>query len=260
MPVQSRSQESTEERVTPLELFFDLIFVFAITQVTGFVVADPTWGGLVRGPARARCALVVLGRVRLADEHDQPRGGHRPDRDVRGDGGDADRIAGRAGRLRRRRVPLRVRLRGGSDRSSGAVRRRRPRRPRSARGRRAHGSRHGSECLAPLRRGHARRQGAGDGVGGGAARRPAGCVHRRRQGLASCAQSLRRAPRPDRDHRARRVDRRPRPRCEPSARRGRDRGCGARARDRRRALVGVLRRRRDRRRAKAARSHRQAHS
>ena len=54
MPVQARSQQSSEERVTPLELFFDLIFVFAITQVTGFVVADPTWGGLAQG-------LLVLG-------------------------------------------------------------------------------------------------------------------------------------------------------------------------------------------------------
>jgi low temperature requirement protein LtrA len=43
-----------EERVTPLELFFDLIFVFAITQVTGFVVEDPTWAGLAKG-------LLVLG-------------------------------------------------------------------------------------------------------------------------------------------------------------------------------------------------------
>src|SRR3712207_5619087 len=45
---------SGEERVKPLVLFFDLIFVFAITQVTGFISADPTWGGLVRG-------LLVLG-------------------------------------------------------------------------------------------------------------------------------------------------------------------------------------------------------
>jgi low temperature requirement protein LtrA len=43
-----------EERVTPLELFFDLIFVFAITQVTGLVVEDPTWAGLAKG-------LLVLG-------------------------------------------------------------------------------------------------------------------------------------------------------------------------------------------------------
>jgi len=47
--VQARRQESAEERVTPLELFFDLIFVFAITQVTGLIVADPTWAGEVYG-------------------------------------------------------------------------------------------------------------------------------------------------------------------------------------------------------------------
>jgi low temperature requirement protein LtrA len=32
-----------EQRVTALELFFDLVFVFAITQVTGFLYQDPTW-------------------------------------------------------------------------------------------------------------------------------------------------------------------------------------------------------------------------
>jgi low temperature requirement protein LtrA len=37
-----------EERVTPLELFFDLVFVFAITQVSGLLSNDPTWGGLAR--------------------------------------------------------------------------------------------------------------------------------------------------------------------------------------------------------------------
>jgi low temperature requirement protein LtrA len=38
-----------EQRVTPLELFFDLVFVFAITQVTSLMSADPTWSGLGRG-------------------------------------------------------------------------------------------------------------------------------------------------------------------------------------------------------------------
>jgi low temperature requirement protein LtrA len=37
------------QQVTPLELFFDLVVVFAITQVTGFLSDDPTWGGLLRG-------------------------------------------------------------------------------------------------------------------------------------------------------------------------------------------------------------------
>jgi low temperature requirement protein LtrA len=40
-----------EKRVTSLELFFDLVFVFAITQVTGFVATDPTWTRLVEGLA-----------------------------------------------------------------------------------------------------------------------------------------------------------------------------------------------------------------
>jgi low temperature requirement protein LtrA len=45
-----------EQRVTPLELFFDLVFVFAITQVTSLMAADPTWAGLGRG-------LMVLAAV-----------------------------------------------------------------------------------------------------------------------------------------------------------------------------------------------------
>jgi low temperature requirement protein LtrA len=43
-----------EERVKPLELFFDLVFVLALTQCTALMADDPTWQGLVRG-------LLVLG-------------------------------------------------------------------------------------------------------------------------------------------------------------------------------------------------------
>ena len=32
-----------EHRITPLELFFDLVFVFAFTQVTTLLADDPTW-------------------------------------------------------------------------------------------------------------------------------------------------------------------------------------------------------------------------
>ncbi|HEX9967687.1 MAG TPA: low temperature requirement protein A, partial [Solirubrobacterales bacterium] len=42
------------ERVTPLELFFDLVFVLAMTQCTALMAHDPTWSGLARG-------LLVLG-------------------------------------------------------------------------------------------------------------------------------------------------------------------------------------------------------
>jgi low temperature requirement protein LtrA len=38
-----------EHQVTPLELFFDLVFVFAITQVTALLAHNPTWGGVLRG-------------------------------------------------------------------------------------------------------------------------------------------------------------------------------------------------------------------
>ena len=38
-----------EQRVTPLELFFDLVVVFAITQVTALMSHDLTWSGLGRG-------------------------------------------------------------------------------------------------------------------------------------------------------------------------------------------------------------------
>jgi low temperature requirement protein LtrA len=40
---------SEEARVTPIELFFDLVFVFAITQVTALMADDLTGRGVVRG-------------------------------------------------------------------------------------------------------------------------------------------------------------------------------------------------------------------
>ena len=48
--------QKPEQRVTPLELFFDLVFVFAITQVTGFIAAEPTWTRL----CEALAILAVL--------------------------------------------------------------------------------------------------------------------------------------------------------------------------------------------------------
>ncbi len=38
-----------EERVTPLELFFDLVFVLALTQCTALMAAHPTWEGVFQG-------------------------------------------------------------------------------------------------------------------------------------------------------------------------------------------------------------------
>ncbi len=38
-----------EERVMPLELFFDLVFVLALTQCTALMAHDQTWSGLAQG-------------------------------------------------------------------------------------------------------------------------------------------------------------------------------------------------------------------
>lgn len=46
---QASSGQASPQRVTPLELFFDLVVVFAITQVTTLLTRNPTWDGLLRG-------------------------------------------------------------------------------------------------------------------------------------------------------------------------------------------------------------------
>ncbi len=57
-PVPSRRLNAVlredDARVTPLELFFDLVFVLAITQCTALMAEEPTWIGIGKG-------LLVLG-------------------------------------------------------------------------------------------------------------------------------------------------------------------------------------------------------
>ena len=55
-PWMTESGDLPERRVTPLELFFDLVFVFALTQVTGFLADHLTWIGMLQGAT----LLVVL--------------------------------------------------------------------------------------------------------------------------------------------------------------------------------------------------------
>ena len=50
-PADKEGGDPTEQRVTPLELFFDLVFVFALTQVTGFLADHLTWVGMIQGSA-----------------------------------------------------------------------------------------------------------------------------------------------------------------------------------------------------------------
>ncbi len=66
-------QTDASHRVTTLELFFDLVFVFAFTQVTQLMAADPTWTGAARGLLLlallwwAWCSYAWLGNQAHAD-------------------------------------------------------------------------------------------------------------------------------------------------------------------------------------------------
>ena len=42
MPDEAVGGRGDEHEVTPVELFFDLVFVFAITQVTNLLTHEPT--------------------------------------------------------------------------------------------------------------------------------------------------------------------------------------------------------------------------
>jgi hypothetical protein len=53
---ETQATEGEEERVTPLEPLFDLVFVLAITQCTALMSHDPSWSGLAQG-------LLVLGML-----------------------------------------------------------------------------------------------------------------------------------------------------------------------------------------------------
>src|SRR3954465_8220147 len=51
-----RRPAGTEQRVTPPELFYDLVFVFAITQVSHHLLDDLTW----RGAGQSAVLLLVV--------------------------------------------------------------------------------------------------------------------------------------------------------------------------------------------------------
>ena len=71
----SDSQAEHEHRVTPLELFFDLVFVFAFTQVSTLMADDPTWGGLGNGlPVLAALWWAWVGYAWLTNAVDPDEG------------------------------------------------------------------------------------------------------------------------------------------------------------------------------------------
>ena len=67
-------------RVTTFELFFDLVFVFAFTQVTRLMAVTHTGLGIAQAFVHPRPALVDLGLIRLARQPDARRPRHHPGR------------------------------------------------------------------------------------------------------------------------------------------------------------------------------------
>jgi low temperature requirement protein LtrA len=61
-------------RVSTLELFFDLVFVFAITQLTGILAALVIVAGIVKGPAGYVLWVVALAAPVLSPLVIKPRG------------------------------------------------------------------------------------------------------------------------------------------------------------------------------------------
>ena len=53
---EAEREHGDEHQVTPLELFFDLVFVFVITQVTSLLAHNPTSSGVLH-------AMLVLAAV-----------------------------------------------------------------------------------------------------------------------------------------------------------------------------------------------------
>src|SRR3954449_2210035 len=51
-----RRADGAEQRTTSLELFYDLVFVFAVTQVSHLLLADLTW----TGTGKALLVLLVV--------------------------------------------------------------------------------------------------------------------------------------------------------------------------------------------------------
>src|SRR2546423_5131787 len=50
------SDRTTERRTSPVELLWDLVFAFAVTQVITLLLNDPTW----RGVGRSMLALALV--------------------------------------------------------------------------------------------------------------------------------------------------------------------------------------------------------
>ncbi len=106
------AEAETEKRVAPLELFFDLVFVFALTQVTALMSDHPTWEGLGQGMLVLVALWWAWGAYAWLTNYIDADEGLERLLMFAVDGRLPDRGAGGAAGVRRRRADLRRRLRG----------------------------------------------------------------------------------------------------------------------------------------------------
>ena len=105
---------SRERRTSAVELLWDLVFVFAITQVTTLLARTPIWARVRRGDARAGARLVGMVGVRMGSQRPAAGDSARCAAAAGGDRADLHRRSGAAGGVRGRLAAVRRRLRRGA--------------------------------------------------------------------------------------------------------------------------------------------------
>lgn len=64
-PAEAEQAEATERHASNLELFLDIVFVFAITQIASFISHHPGGSGVAKGVAVTRVLVLCLMPVAL---------------------------------------------------------------------------------------------------------------------------------------------------------------------------------------------------
>ncbi len=74
------TQDASERRASYLELFFDLVFVYAVTQIATLIIGDTSPGGFARAALMLGMIWWAWSAFALDDERHRPQHRHRPRR------------------------------------------------------------------------------------------------------------------------------------------------------------------------------------
>jgi hypothetical protein len=238
----SDREEERGQQVTPLELFFDLVFCLRHHAGDELSLRESDGGWSPSRFAGAGRAVVGVGGLRVVDQSPRSGGRRRSSRRVRRDGSDARRVTLCAGCLRPRWCHVRRRLLRGARPPPRSLRGRRSRKPGPAANRRADRPRRHDRSWPLGNRRLPRRDQPVGALGRGTGDRLPRRAGRRHRRVEYLPRPLRRAQRASDHHCPRRVDICDRRRCNGNpARRRCDRSRPPRDRRRRGTVVVVLR-------------------